>query len=226
MPQYNRYTPDSLGQAISASRSWSDVARYFSLKDSGGGSRAHLQGLAVKWEISTSHFTGQSWNRGTVSSAKVPAMQVLMLGTTVRPTAQLRRALLEIGRLHQCEECGIGPVWNGKRLVLHIDHRSGNRLDNQPPNLRFLCPNCHSQTDNFGIANSRIVGKKQRTCIECNQHISRRASRCRSCNQKWLQSKVMVAESKAVAGSDCESEISGFKTRRSPQLEEILNAKY
>lgn len=36
-------------------------------------------------------------------------------------------------------------VWNGMPLRLELDHENGNSLDNSPPNLRLLCPNCHSQ---------------------------------------------------------------------------------
>jgi hypothetical protein len=36
-------------------------------------------------------------------------------------------------------------VWNGKPLPLILDHTNGNRHDNRPENLRFLCPNCDSQ---------------------------------------------------------------------------------
>ncbi|MFE3152616.1 HNH endonuclease [Streptomyces sp. NPDC059218] len=40
-------------------------------------------------------------------------------------------------------------TWRGNRLVLEIDHINGDRLDNRPKNLRYLCPSCHSQTETF-----------------------------------------------------------------------------
>ena len=44
-----------------------------------------------------------------------------------------------------CEECHIGPEWNGKALSLQVDHIDGNSDNNLPDNLRLLCPNCHTQ---------------------------------------------------------------------------------
>lgn len=41
------------------------------------------------------------------------------------------------------------PVWAGKPIVLHLDHINGVRNDNRLENLRWLCPNCHSQTDTY-----------------------------------------------------------------------------
>ena len=51
--------------------------------------------------------------------------------------------------LYQCLFCGLGPEWQGKPLVLHMDHIDGNRKNNKEENLRWLCPNCHSQTETF-----------------------------------------------------------------------------
>lgn len=46
---------------------------------------------------------------------------------------------------YQCLLCGLGPRWNNMELVLELDHINGNHKDNKIENLRFLCPNCHSQ---------------------------------------------------------------------------------
>jgi len=50
----------------------------------------------------------------------------------------------------QCFECGLKSVWNGKPITLQIDHIDGDSDNNYPKNLRLLCPNCHSQTENYG----------------------------------------------------------------------------
>lgn len=69
--------------------------------------------------------------------------------------AILKTKLLEI-KEEICEICKIGPIWNNMPLTLQIDHINGNNKDNRIENLRFLCPNCHSQTDTFGAKN---IGK-------------------------------------------------------------------
>ena len=50
---------------------------------------------------------------------------------------------------YKCTECGIIDKWNDKKIILELDHINGINTDNRVENLRFLCPNCHSQTEHF-----------------------------------------------------------------------------
>jgi HNH endonuclease len=54
-----------------------------------------------------------------------------------------------------CNWCGGGNIWNERPLTLQIDHMDGDRRNWSLENLRFLCPNCHSQTETFGVRKVR-----------------------------------------------------------------------
>jgi hypothetical protein len=41
------------------------------------------------------------------------------------------------------------PNWRGKSLSLQLHHVDGNKTNNHLENLCLLCPNCHSQTNNW-----------------------------------------------------------------------------
>src|SRR5712691_767706 len=44
-------------------------------------------------------------------------------------------------------------LWNGQQLKVILDHSDGNKSNNRPDNLRYLCPNCNSQLETAGGAN-------------------------------------------------------------------------
>lgn len=46
---------------------------------------------------------------------------------------------------YECKLCSNKGDWLSQPLSLHLDHIDGNRYNNLLSNLRFLCPNCHSQ---------------------------------------------------------------------------------
>lgn len=58
--------------------------------------------------------------------------------------------MIESGIKHECK-CGNAGEWHGQKLILEIDHIDGNWRDCRINNLRFLCPNCHSQTSTFWL---------------------------------------------------------------------------
>ena len=86
-------------------------------------------------------------------------------------------------------ECGNSGEWQGKKLVLQLEHKNGNTYDNRLENLCFLCPNCHSQTGTFSGRNSkkiklnRKIDMKFNIC-KCGKSISYDANLCTVCYAK------------------------------------------
>lgn len=63
---------------------------------------------------------------------------------------------------YACSGCGTGPEWRGHPMTLELDHANGDPRDNRRQNLRWMCPNCHSQTQTFKGRNSRGVKKTRK----------------------------------------------------------------
>ena len=68
----------------------------------------------------------------------------------------LRRYVIKNNLIpYKCAICGC-TEWQGKTLSLELDHINGVNNDNRLENLRFLCPNCHSQTSTYGSRNQQL----------------------------------------------------------------------
>ncbi|WP_333771753.1 HNH endonuclease signature motif containing protein [Streptomyces sp. IBSBF 2435] len=137
--------------AVAGATSLAGALRHLRIADSGA-ARARLRRSLTAHEISTAHFTGQAHGRGRASPYRLSADRILRRrepGANRAKTALLRRALDELGVPHLCSGCGVGDLWQGRRLVLEIDHTNGDPLDNRRENLRYLCPSCHSQTQTY-----------------------------------------------------------------------------
>lgn len=74
---------------------------------------------------------------------------------------KLKKRLVEEGILeYKCDICGISE-WQGQPISLQLHHRNGIHNDNRLCNIQLLCPNCHSQTENFSTkGKGRIIIKK------------------------------------------------------------------
>lgn len=63
----------------------------------------------------------------------------------------------------ECELCRNPGIHNGRPLTLQVDHKNGISSDHRLKNLRFLCPNCHSQSDTYCWKN---MHRKRRESLE------------------------------------------------------------
>jgi hypothetical protein len=79
---------------------------------------------------------------------------------------------LKTMRGEQCEVCGI-TEYNKKPIVFQIDHINGNRFDNRFENLRVICPNCHSQTETWGVKNMSEAGREKCRAAACKTNKNR-----------------------------------------------------
>ena len=143
-------TREVLEDTVRRSISIRGVLDKFGLSPSGGNYTA-LNRYLVRSNIDISHFKGQGHNRGK-ALPRIPAERILVRrganASRERPR-MLRRALREVGIPYRCAECGLPAQWRGKPIVLHVDHIDGDYRDCRRHNLRFLCPNCHTQTWNY-----------------------------------------------------------------------------
>jgi hypothetical protein len=159
-----RYTDREIIEAVRSSFSIAQVLRILHLSPTGcnyKGMYTHFSRLGVD----TSHFTGQGHLRGKTHSwtPARPLAEILVKNSSYGNIKHLKRRLLEAGLLvNRCYECGLEPLWQGKLLVMVLDHINGDPFDYRIENLRLLCPNCNSQQPTFAGKNK---GRRSCSCI-------------------------------------------------------------
>jgi hypothetical protein len=123
-------------EGVAVSKSYQEAAQQIGI------SRQVVTRRVLELGLDTSHFRP---GRGR----PIPTGELLTKdGPGTRCT--VRQRVLEENLLpYLCESCGIDPEWNGKELILQLDHINGDSKDHRLENLRWLCPNCHSQTPTY-----------------------------------------------------------------------------
>jgi hypothetical protein len=126
-----KYKKEELELAVKSSTSFRQVLQY--LNKSGGGSQSIIKNAINHYEIDTSHFNGQAWNKGK-SVIQNPKTK----------SAWKNKLIIERG--HKCQTCNLTKWVSGNAVPLELEHVDGNNKNNVKDNLKLLCPNCHSQT--------------------------------------------------------------------------------
>lgn len=151
-----KYNKEELEEVVKNSLSIAAVCRKYNIRPTGGNYKTLKRYFKI-FNIDTSHFTGQGWNCGDnfkYFGNRFSLDEILIENSTYTNNDRLKIRLVNEGlKKYECEKCGL-IEWNKKTIKLHLDHKNGNNLDNRIENLRFLCPNCHSQTETY--CNSKI----------------------------------------------------------------------
>jgi HNH endonuclease len=140
----------SMDQRCRLRYDWADVQRYYD------------EGHSIRECCLYFGFSSASWHeavkRGAIASRPIGMpLERLLVANTPRGRWNIKQRLISTGlKAKCCEKCGIAE-WRDTELPLSLHHVNGNGLDNRLENLQLLCPNCHSQTPNFGSKNKRPV---------------------------------------------------------------------
>lgn len=164
-----------LREAVEASTTKAEVLLTLGLIPAGGNYKA-LREKCEKFGISTENL-GRNYDYladfGRLAS--IPDELVFCENSTYSNRANIKKRLVrDHGFEYECVECGLGDEWNGKSIMLTLEHKNGVRNDHRLENLCFLCPNCHSQTDTYAGRNLR----QGRTCADCGIRMSKNLKLC------------------------------------------------
>lgn len=158
--QTRRRTKEELQDAVLRSKSYTDLIKNLGLRVAGSNLRC-VKAALTRNEICVDHFNASSninktsscsWNRKDVEE-----LHKKLLDGEVRKEVKSRTLTALMQRMktpYQCVSCGISE-WKGIEIRLEVDHVDGDRTNRSRNNLRYMCPNCHSQTETYGSKNRR-----------------------------------------------------------------------
>lgn len=171
-------------EIVKNSFTFTEILKKCDLQNKGGNINTVKRRL-VKENINFSHIkTGLNHNKGRVFIRQQISLQEALLKYFIPCCAATRHILIKLIKRfnllkYSCKECGCESIWNNKPVSLQLHHINGINNDNRLENLILLCPNCHSQTENF--AGKSL--KKRYFCEKCKKETKGSSNSCVACSR-------------------------------------------
>jgi hypothetical protein len=175
-----RYTEAQAREAIAASKSYAETLRRLGMCQ-GGGAAVILRKWVRVWGIPVDHFDPHWAARTRGIRPVIPLESVLVEHSTYARGTLKKRLYAEGLKRPQCELCGQGEIWRGRRMALILDHANGVSSDNRLENLRIVCPNCSATLETHCGRNVKLM--QERECARCGASFRPRSERQRHCSK-------------------------------------------
>lgn len=149
---------DQFSELVQSANSVGDVLRAFGLQNQGGNNRTAYRRIVEEGLWDKKFKKGLDNNKGRrlgPSNLRIPNDKLFCEQSEHRRMIVRRRVLVDKLLPYECQMCGNSGNWDNKPLTLVLDHINGVNNDHRLENLRFLCPNCNSQTDTFAGRNNK-----------------------------------------------------------------------
>ena len=182
MSKYN-WDLNQIKEAVKDSINYTEVLEKLQIPRQGNNSST-LKRILKENNIDYSHFTGRA--REYKKKEETPISDYLSNKVKIT-SSKLKDKLIKSGlKENKCENpgCGINS-WHGKPIICQLHHINGDHNDNRLENLQILCPNCHSQTDNYCGNSNKNVTKYY--CPDCGKEILKGSKYCVICSGNHLR---------------------------------------
>lgn len=146
-------------EIVTKSNSISEILKHFNLENKGGNYKtlkARLKFEEIDYSQIPKNNLGRKFPQFALSLEV--CLTNVFIENSIRSSNSVKRYLVKYNLIpYCCAKCSLVNIWNKERLCLQLDHINGINIDNRLENLRWLCPNCHSQTNTFcGRKNKKI----------------------------------------------------------------------